>query len=169
MWIYTVNGFMSIVAEDGFRSVAVKDRMTDVMRVRARTRKPLRTYFPGKRIIRDPKADYLFRVIVSRASVDRALAEIVREIDYPNFKNAAKANGLPAKEIGVISRVWGTVYQLQAKDPTPPTYVAGPRYGIYDDEEPSAHPGPTIYDDEARDPMGVDHETGMLNHWLPRD
>jgi hypothetical protein len=44
--------------------------------------------FPGAAVEVTPRADYLYRAVVSRGVVADVLAARVDDIDYPNFKNS---------------------------------------------------------------------------------
>ena len=79
MWIFLNNAFLSIVEEQG---------QTATLLVRARKRGDLERVFPGARVEETPKRDYRFRARVPRELAAATLAEAVRAIAYPNFKNS---------------------------------------------------------------------------------
>ena len=84
MWIFTTFGFFSIVQHR---------KRTDDMLVRARVREHLVAFVKRLddpvEIAETPEHDYPFRIVAPGWSVARALFDIVGEIDYPNFKDAA--------------------------------------------------------------------------------
>ena len=80
MWLATKHGFYSIVKkEDGFH-------------VRARIKKDLENLlkecrYPRLIIQEDDRADYRFRVIISKIGIERIFKVLGESIDYDNFKN----------------------------------------------------------------------------------
>jgi hypothetical protein len=85
MWVFTEEGFVSIV----------KDRNGHGMLVRARRREHLVAMLarmtPKVRakltITASPKADYPFRVLIPRRAVGRFMLTMLRRLDYDNFKS----------------------------------------------------------------------------------
>ena len=78
MWIWTPDGFLSIVAhrEDSKRFL-----------VRARRRQHLEAWFPDHEIIELQDADYRYRANIFRGEVIAAVKRAVEAITYDNFKN----------------------------------------------------------------------------------
>ncbi len=106
MWITTTQGFYSVVAH--------RDD-PDKLLVRARTREDieaLREQIPDLEPFEDRRADYRHRAVVSRAEWVAALAQLVTDIDYDNFKNAvaARQGGERAALYGVV---WRELLRLQ--------------------------------------------------------
>ena len=82
MWLFTPRGFYSVVAHR-------KD--ADKLLVRARVRadlEALREQIPHLRIFSDRHADYRWRAVVTRGEWAMALALLVDDLDYDNFKSA---------------------------------------------------------------------------------
>jgi hypothetical protein len=106
MWLLTTQGFYSVVAH--------RDD-PDKLLVRARTRddiEALREQIPSLEPFEDPSADYRYRAILTRAEWLVAVAQLVTEIDYDNFKNAvaARQGGDRAALYGVL---WRELLRLQ--------------------------------------------------------
>ena len=78
---------------------------------------PVRATEKGKRsrrpLLRAAKiSDYRFRVFVDREDWVQAAAELAREIDYDNFKNAVADRQGPARA-SIYSKVWSALGRLQ--------------------------------------------------------
>ena len=106
MWLMTTRGFYSIVED-------FHDR--DQLLVRARVREDLGAVadlVPGLEVEETPERDYRFRASVARDVWASAVAQLAREIDYPNFKNAvAERQGVDRAH--VYGDVWATLLELQ--------------------------------------------------------
>lgn len=106
MWLVTTRGFYSIVED-------FHDR--DRLLVRARVREDLEALadlVPGLEVEETPDRDYRFRASVTREVWASAAAQLAREIDYPNFKNAvAERQGVDRAH--VYGDVWATLLELQ--------------------------------------------------------
>lgn len=96
MWIALPDAFLSIVAH--------RDKPS-VLLVRARIEGDIERTFPGARVEVTPTADYLYRAEVRRVEVARVLAELVKRIDYPNFKDAVADDDRHA----AYFEVWSTM------------------------------------------------------------
>jgi hypothetical protein len=106
MWIFTTQGFYSVVAyrEDPERLL-----------VRARTRadiEALRKQIPSLEPFEDPEADYRHRAIVSGEEWIAALALLAAEIDYDNFKNEV-ASRQGYERARLYGYVWDKLLSLQ--------------------------------------------------------
>ena len=106
MWLVTTRGFYSIVED-------FRDR--EGLLVRARVREDLEALadlVPGLEVEETPERDYGFRASVTREVWASAVAQLAREIDYPNFKNAvAERQGVDRAH--VYGDVWATLLELQ--------------------------------------------------------
>lgn len=79
---------MWLCFNDGFVS-AVEDRYDpDGLIIRARRKAHLEALFPDEFIHVTPKADYRYRVFISKRRFAEIVAEKIRSIDYYNFKNS---------------------------------------------------------------------------------
>lgn len=116
MWLITQIGFFSIVQKPS-------DKQTDTLTIRSRVRSDLvalkQRYLPGLGAIQDSdETDYRFRAVVPRAEVSAAMARMVADLDYSNFKSeVAKKQG--NERAGLYHQVWNVLHQLQ----TDPAYV----------------------------------------------
>lgn len=108
MWICLNNAFLSVV-EPGAPTLA----SGDFLLVRARRKGDIEAIFASAKVERKPERDYLFRALIPRAEVAAALAEQVKGIAYPNFKNSVK-NG---KLHDAYARIWGIMAALQPSAP----------------------------------------------------
>lgn len=83
MWIFTTDGFFSIVQD--------KHCKDDEVVVRARARMDIeklnKKIGGGFEIIETPKADYLYRMIVPKRAMAQYLDSYVANMNYPNFKD----------------------------------------------------------------------------------
>lgn len=103
MWLFTVEGFLSVVQH--------RDDHDKVI-VRARNRTALEAIADslGIEIVATPTADYPYRVVISRSQMANLAAAFVNEIDYDNFKNAAHALG-DARYDRALMQVWSAMYE----------------------------------------------------------
>lgn len=116
MWLFTTQGFVSIVS--------VPD-MPDWLLVRARKRQHLVNLQKGGRtgypIQTTPKSDYKYRMLVPRPFVQTILRRALDQIDYTNFKDAAHAAS-PKDQAWhrALGNVWMDMYEFQEPRPLPP-------------------------------------------------
>ncbi|MCB0858675.1 MAG: hypothetical protein KDB57_11230 [Solirubrobacterales bacterium] len=110
MWIVTVRGFYSVVD---------KGEPEGMMCVRSRVREDLENLCQlgsmdaySDSIQESGISDYRFRVFVDREDWVQAAAELAREIDYDNFKNAVADRQGPARA-SIYSKVWSALGRLQ--------------------------------------------------------
>jgi hypothetical protein len=109
MWIFTRNGFISIVEhrED-----------SELLLVRARRHQHLKAILPGYQVHETPHADYRYRVEVEKEHLSKVLAEAVLNIEYDNFKNSIEDHWYHDACTGV----WTVMHRIQ-----PGSYYAGVR------------------------------------------
>jgi hypothetical protein len=108
MWLTTVHGFYSVVQHRSDPEQLI---------VRARTKEDieaLRTYLPDLQPYTDRRADYRWRAVVTRAEWVQAVAQMVAEIDYPNFK-AAVGRRQGSKRATTYGQVWKILLELQSE------------------------------------------------------
>lgn len=91
MWIFTPEGFYSIVMRKGLRH-----KLGRTHQVRARVREDLNAFVdfidgdPNRYpIIETPKADYRYRIMVSRRDLNKWWNLNMDELNYTNFKTEA--------------------------------------------------------------------------------
>lgn len=105
---------MWVMLSDCFLSIVSKDCARDELLVRARRHGDIEKIFPEAKVLRTPKADYLFRAIVKRSVVKKALAGEVGRISYDNFKDSVTDKRLHDAYL----RVWTSlVVDLAGKIP----------------------------------------------------
>lgn len=105
MWVFTVHGMVSIVQKPG-------DAENGMLTVRSRNHRALATFCEQAEV--DKKeivgkeawpSDYPYRVRAPHGIVARWASERVLDIDYSNFKNAAKDIGGALYE-AALHKVW---------------------------------------------------------------
>jgi len=104
MWIMTNNSYLSIVS---------KDCGPAELLVRARRAGDIEKVFPNAKVTRRTDSDYLYRAILPRDVVKRALAAMIDLIDYPNFKDSVEDRSLHAAYVSV----WCAMAGLQHPPP----------------------------------------------------
>ena len=105
MWLITTRGYSAV--ED--------HQQPGCVRVRARAHEDLTALadvIPSLVVEETPDRDYRFRASVAREAWASAVAQLAREIDYPNFKNAV-AGRQGSKRAHVYGEVWATPLGLQ--------------------------------------------------------
>lgn len=111
MWILTVAGFFSAVEKP-------EDQARGTVTVRARVEGDIvalcRDYAPGTKWESDSAGttDYAYRAVLTREEWEAAVAQMAREITYPNFKDEVKRRQ-GAKRASAYMRVWGALRALQ--------------------------------------------------------
>ncbi len=111
MWIFTTDGFFSIV-----KSAQCGD---DELAVRARVRKDLERFLDETGfetdILEFPDGDYHYMILAPAAVVADYLAEEVEAVDYPNFKDACQriAGGPARARAHALHSVWSAMMGLQ--------------------------------------------------------
>lgn len=110
MWIMFNDAFLSIVDPDGAYSGG-KGPSGDKLLVRARIAGDIEAVFPRARVTKTPERDYLFRALVSREDVCKALVERTCSLDYKNFKGSVPDQ----KRHEAYAGVWGVMHRLQEK------------------------------------------------------
>jgi hypothetical protein len=106
MWIMMNNSYLSIVS---------KDCGPTELLVRARRAGDIERVFPNAEVMRLTNSDYLYRAVLSRDAVKQALAAMIDQIDYPNFKDSVEDRSLHAAYVGV----WCAMAGLQHPPPDP--------------------------------------------------
>lgn len=131
MWLITPIGFYSVVQK-------ASDVAADTLTIRARVHGDLlalrEQYLPGLCEISESKTnDYRFRAVAPRAEVAAAMAKLVGDLRYANFKDhVAKVQGKPRAHL--YHDVWSVLYELQAEPAKfnppmgKPAKASGPTY-----------------------------------------
>ena len=107
MWIFTTFGFFSVVQKQG----------SPLLTIRARVREDLDglrdRYLPSlSPTIAGAGTDYRYRATVSHEHLALAMAAIVRDIDYSNFKYEVARQQDRSRE-AVYHKVWDALWQLE--------------------------------------------------------
>jgi ADP-ribose pyrophosphatase YjhB (NUDIX family) len=112
MWLITPTGFFSIVCKPG-------DVKAGTLTIRARVKSDLEALrqqcLPSLgKVTENEGTDYPYRAKAKRSEVAKALAQMVEQLDYDNFKNevAEKQGHRRAK---VYHGVWDVLYDLEKK------------------------------------------------------
>lgn len=106
MWLFTTDGFLSIVAD--------RDHPGRLL-VRARTREDLAEFCEASghgEPIETPDADYRWRVSAPADLVAWFAQQRVLQIEYENFKDAVALNQ-GAERAHTYMRVWSAMRELQ--------------------------------------------------------
>ncbi len=80
MWIFHTEGLLSIVENRNDKKLLL---------VRARRPEHITKVFPHAKPIHTPNADYHWRISVPRSEVQAVMIQMLGNIDYDNFKDAA--------------------------------------------------------------------------------
>lgn len=112
MWLITPFGFFSVVRKP-------TDVRTGTLTVRARVRADLEQlkarYLPELGAISESGVtDYRCRAVAPQSAVAQAMARLVTELDYDNFKNAVAQRQGQARA-NLYHDVWSVLYELQRK------------------------------------------------------
>src|SRR5687767_13175947 len=107
MWVFTTEGFYSVVAHRTRSGYVV---------VRARTREDLEALkqrIPSLELFEGAGTDYRWRAVVKTSDWQNALSALAGGIDYDNFKNAV-AERQGSERARVYAGVWSVVRALQS-------------------------------------------------------
>ena len=104
---------MWIMHSDCFLSIVSKDCGPAELLVRARRNGDIEKVFPSAKVIKDAGTDYLYRAVIPRDAVKQAVAAMIDDIDYPNFKDSVEDKSLHAAYVGV----WCAMAGLQHPPP----------------------------------------------------
>lgn len=112
---------MWLMLNDAFLSIVHKDCGPGDLLVRARRPGDIEKVFGRRtRVVRATDADYLYRAVVSRASVEEALEQEIGRIDYGNFKDSVVDEDLHTAYLAV----WGAMASVQNPRPYSEPFVA---------------------------------------------
>lgn len=94
---------------DAFLSIVAKDCARDELLVRARRKGDIEKIFPKAEVQRTPNGDYLYRAVIKRGAVRRAMARELDRVTYDNFKDSVQDDRLH----GAYLCVWSTMMDVQ--------------------------------------------------------
>jgi len=122
MWLITPMGFFSIVCKPG-------DEEQGALTVRSRVKSDLealgKNFLPSLgAIVEGAGTDYRYRAKAQRDDIGKALALMVQQLDYGNFKNEV-AHRQGKYRASVYGKVWEVLYNLQEA----PANVLAKAYG----------------------------------------
>lgn len=107
MWIFTKEGFVSAVSNRDIDGLIVRSRdkaALDVLAVQANVE-----------IMKSPKADYPYRVFVSKESFWIWVNSTIEHLDYANFKaKVAKTRG--PEYARALHEVWAVMHHVEDSD-----------------------------------------------------
>lgn len=116
---------MWIMLNDAFLSIVKKDCADDELLVRARRPGDIEKVFGrGVRPERTLDSDYLFRAVIARTEVVRAIQNEVLRIDYTNFKSSVADDKLH----DAYMSVWDSMAMLQ--NPRPYSQAYRPKHDL---------------------------------------
>jgi 8-oxo-dGTP pyrophosphatase MutT (NUDIX family) len=148
MWLVTTLGFFSIVQKPG-------DKAAGLLTVRARVRSDLEAlrdaHLPALGAIKETtNTDYRFRAQAPHAAVVAAMAQLVAQIDYGNFKDAV-ADRQGGKRAKLYHHVWHALLDLQgnAEQEPPRSAPALQRQAAFSVQQADAYGG-VVVDSEGR-------------------
>lgn len=125
MWIFTKDGFFSVVQKPGQKG-------SDMVTIRSRDKKDLLNLVKviGQHVIVDGGGtDYEFRLICHKRAFKTYLANQVNEIDYDNFKHEVQIKD--KKRASIYLEIWGAMTRV-AKSIKRATYYRPPYGGYFD-------------------------------------
>jgi hypothetical protein len=110
MWLFTTDGFYSVVEDRNDPSMLVVRARVELDALTLQSRlQDQRVYV---RVKHTPAADYAYRLFVPRQAWSVYLQNAVEAIDYPNFKDAVRREQGAARAHTYLD-VWGTMWTLQ--------------------------------------------------------
>jgi hypothetical protein len=101
------------MTNNSYLSIVSKDCGPAELLVRARRTGDIEKVFPGAKVTRNTNSDYLYRAVLPRDAVKRALVAMIDHIDYPNFKDSVEDSSLRAAYVSV----WCAMAGLQHPPP----------------------------------------------------
>lgn len=130
MWMFTPEGFFSIVAADEFgEEIQVRSRSADdIDRLR-------NSYFAKLGdTVSIKHRDYPFRAFTTRSDLAECLSQMALSIDYSNFKTTV-ARRHSQDRAHTYAKVWGACLEIENESVSsierPPKSVVGPRSDAY--------------------------------------
>lgn len=107
MWLLTTVGFSSVVMKPGDTELTIRARARSDLEALKRTYLP--TMGP---VFAGGGTDYPFRARIGREVLAQAVSQMVRDIDYANFKNeVAVRQGKDRAR--TYSEVWRVLHEIQ--------------------------------------------------------
>lgn len=108
MWILSQQGFYSVVSKPW-------NRDQETLTIRSRVRSDLESlsdYLPDMgSIIESTDSDYRFRTVAAQQATANAIAKLVAQIDYDNFK--AQIGIESRQRASIYGNVWANLLKLE--------------------------------------------------------
>lgn len=104
MWLFTSQGFLSIVAHRDMQGFFL---------VRARRRSHLVALLPNAEIIHHRDADYPFRCLLSLVELQECVMHQLQAIDYDNYKNSILEDAYHDVCLDVWRTMWAYGFQFR--------------------------------------------------------
>ena len=101
MWVFTIDGFLSIVQHNA---------MPDHFQVKARVSDPLEKLWPDHEIMEIGWGDYRYRINIRKDVAIPVLVEEIGKVLYTSFKDECRED---EDYHHALSRVWSTMYNFQ--------------------------------------------------------
>lgn len=102
MWIYTSNGFVSVVKP-------ADHTQDNTLVVRSRQKQDILQLFPYAEIVETPMRDYAFRTFLPAETVAEVITKQILAIRYDNFKNTVA----DSRRHYIYGRIWAATRELQ--------------------------------------------------------
>lgn len=113
MWIFTTDGFFSLVKK------VDQDNVTHPYQLRARRRDELSNLLTRSGFLADKKlfsydyADYAYRVFLDETEAQQLGAFLLASVDYSNFKNQFERQPKWYEFKRILGQIWGLLYDYQ--------------------------------------------------------
>ena len=124
MWLFTKYGFFSVVCARSVENGVVTDKIDhSKMMIRSRCKEHLEAlklempfYLNDVEIHSDFGTDYAYRMFVNRIQYMGVIEYLAEDIDYGNFKSAAKEHGASDEYLHLLSEIWLDGFEFQERD-----------------------------------------------------
>ena len=112
MWLFTVHGFCSVVAQPGHPGMMmVRSRsMRHLYNLKERARRAGLETIGHADIVEQPLSDYRYRLIVPQDEVAALAATLIEDTTWSNFKDAAAQHGAERVYLDTLHGIWHAVY-----------------------------------------------------------
>ena len=103
MWVFTIDGFLSIVQHNA---------MPDHFQVKSMVPGPLESLWPDHEVEVIDWADYRYRITIGKSEMLPVLLEAIASVDYTSFKDACSRD---PEYHWALSKIWMEMYRYQSK------------------------------------------------------
>ena len=105
MWLFTSDGFVSIVQPESFKK-------RDLLLVRARAPGHIESVITNWEVTKSPQRDYMYRATVPRDVVAKNVVRHIYRLDYGNFKDSVRDRNYRS----ACAQVWTAMFSFQEGD-----------------------------------------------------